>query len=251
MLMELLHLDLYEILRKRNYRGLKISLVQAVARQLLKALVLLRRLGIVHSDIKPENILLADQDSINVKLIDFGSCRLITQTCTYYLQSRYYRAPEVVLGVAHDYAIYIWSVGCTIAELFLGMPLFPGQTEIHLLDLQVSMLGQFPASVVTRSPRAREFFTHDGIWKGEATICQERGIRPVSFVSYFSFTNLHDIVTEYAPGFGHAPEARQREQRRREMLVTFLTSLLAFNPLERPSAEAALLDPFMLANFED
>lgn len=65
-----------------------------------------------------------------VKVIDFGSASHVSKAvCNTYLQSRYYRAPEIVLGLPFSEAIDMWSLGCVIAELFLGWPLYPGSSE--------------------------------------------------------------------------------------------------------------------------
>ena len=65
-----------------------------------------------------------------VKVIDFGSASHVSKTvCNTYLQSRYYRAPEIILGLPFCEAIDMWSLGCVVAELFLGWPLYPGSSE--------------------------------------------------------------------------------------------------------------------------
>ena len=105
-----------------------------VAAQLLAALSLLHRSGVIHADIKPENILLRDNDATccAVKLADFGNAMNATEedTAMYYgsfeLQSLWYRAPEVILGLPFSCAIDMWSAGCVLAELYLGEPLFVG-----------------------------------------------------------------------------------------------------------------------------
>lgn len=66
----------------------------------------------------------------SVKVIDFGSASHVSKTvCNTYLQSRYYRAPEIILGLPFCEAIDMWSLGCVVAELFLGWPLYPGSSE--------------------------------------------------------------------------------------------------------------------------
>ena len=66
------------------------------------------------------------------KVIDFGSSCLVTERLYTYIQSRFYRAPEVILGLPYDTAIDMWSFGCILAELFTGYPLFPGENEVRL-----------------------------------------------------------------------------------------------------------------------
>ena len=74
-------------------------------------------LEIVHQDYRTV--------TCDIKVIDLGSACFDGQTIYPYIQSRFYRAPEVVLGVSYDNAIDMWSIGCIAAELFVGLPLFP------------------------------------------------------------------------------------------------------------------------------
>ena len=64
-----------------------------------------------------------------IKLIDFGSACFEGQTAHTYIQSRFYRSPEVLVGLPYDAAINVWSLGCVAAELFLGLPILPGCTS--------------------------------------------------------------------------------------------------------------------------
>ena len=97
-----------------------------------ESLMIQQQLGLIHADLKPENIMLVDpvRQPYRVKVIDFGSASHVSKAvCNTYLQSRYYRAPEIVLGLPFSEAIDMWSLGCVIAELFLGWPLYPGSSE--------------------------------------------------------------------------------------------------------------------------
>lgn len=78
-----------------KYHGISMKLVRIFAEQILVALQALALAGIIHCDLKPENILLEDSNSPAIKVIDFGSACLVNQTVFTYIQSRFYRAPEV------------------------------------------------------------------------------------------------------------------------------------------------------------
>jgi dual specificity protein kinase YAK1 len=69
------------------------------------------------------------KDNVSLKVIDFGSACFEGHYVFHYIQSRYYRSPEVLLGLPYDSAIDMWSLGCIAAELFLGIPIFPGNSE--------------------------------------------------------------------------------------------------------------------------
>ncbi|MGB1101431.1 MAG: protein kinase domain-containing protein, partial [Pontimonas sp.] len=94
--------------------------------QLLLALTYLAKpeLDIIHCDLKPENILLRQPHRSAIKLIDFGSsCKSKDRLYTY-IQSRFYRSPEVILGLPYSKAIDMWSLGCVLVEMTTGSPLF-------------------------------------------------------------------------------------------------------------------------------
>lgn len=123
---EKLDVNLFELLRRNHFRGLSLTLVQLFLKQILDAMIIMRDARVIHCDLKPENILLRDPSSGRIKLIDFGSACFEDRTVYSYIQSRFYRSPEVVLGCPYNVAIDMWSMGCVAAELFLGLPLFPG-----------------------------------------------------------------------------------------------------------------------------
>ena len=84
------------------------------------------------------------KDNLNIKVIDFGSASFDGFTVFQYIQSRYYRSPEILLGLPYDAAIDMWSVGCICAELFLGIPIFPGNSEYDQLARIIEILGNIP-----------------------------------------------------------------------------------------------------------
>jgi dual specificity tyrosine-phosphorylation-regulated kinase 2/3/4 len=74
----------------------------------------------VHCDLKPENILLKGPTKSTIKLIDFGSSCFENERLYTYIQSRFYRSPEVILGMPYGMPIDMWSFGCILAELYSG-----------------------------------------------------------------------------------------------------------------------------------
>ena len=78
---------------------------------------------------KPEKILLKAPNKSGIKVIDFGSSCFEAERIYTYIQSRFYRAPEIILGIPYTPAIDMWSFGCVLAELYTGFPLFPGENE--------------------------------------------------------------------------------------------------------------------------
>jgi dual specificity tyrosine-phosphorylation-regulated kinase 2/3/4 len=93
----------------------------------------LKEKDVIHCDLKPENILLKDPQKSGIKMIDFGSSCFQGERVYTYIQSRFYRAPEIILGVPYNPAIDMWSFGCIMVEFALGYPLFPGDDETEQL----------------------------------------------------------------------------------------------------------------------
>jgi dual specificity protein kinase YAK1 len=118
-----------------------LKLIKIFINQLLETLSLLHEAKIIHCDLKPENILLKSLDAPNIKVIDFGSACHEHKTIYTYIQSRFYRCPEVLLGLPYSSNIDMWSLGCIAAELFLGLPIFPGTSEYNQISRIVKMLG--------------------------------------------------------------------------------------------------------------
>lgn len=265
---ELLTLNLYEVLKKRQFRGLPLPIVQTFVRQAVGGIKELAKKNIVHCDLKPENILLVNEDdtdsvvsagersksnnnnnkkqtsskvdnndnehgginnkvdaltadsdnvsgtqekvkknglvgtdkivsqsptknsittngtatnhnhnhhenninhhhqhhpndylpSLRIKLIDFGSACFEGQTAHTYIQSRFYRSPEVLIGLPYDSAIDMWSLGCVAAELFLGLPILPGVHEHDQLNRICEMISTLPDWMVDQGSKASKYF---------------------------------------------------------------------------------------------
>jgi dual specificity tyrosine-phosphorylation-regulated kinase 2/3/4 len=115
--------------------------VRKFAIQILFALSTMRALKIVHCDLKPENILLKNPTRSGIKIIDLGSGCFESERVYTYIQSRFYRAPEIILGIPYTCAIDMWSFGCILYELCTGSPLFPGESEADQLSLIMEAKG--------------------------------------------------------------------------------------------------------------
>ena len=140
---ELLHTDLYEFLKAHGFLGLDTLRIREYALQILDALDFLESFEIVHCDLKPENIMLVDEEGQRVKLVDYGSGCFKNEQVYTYVQSRFYRAPEVILRIPYTEKVDMWSFGCILAELYTGEPLLPGNNEQEQLELIMELLG-FP-----------------------------------------------------------------------------------------------------------
>lgn len=136
--------------------GIAISAVRIYGRQLMIALHHLATLRVVHADLKLDNIL-CSEDLKTVKLCDFGSAFFETDTDnlpTPYLVSRFYRAPEIILGLPYDRAIDLWSVSVCLFELFTGHVMFPGSSNNEMLRLMQEVKGKPPQKMLKQHVRS-------------------------------------------------------------------------------------------------
>ncbi|KAI1282039.1 Homeodomain-interacting protein kinase 2 [Halotydeus destructor] len=158
---EMLEQNLYDFLKQNKFQPLPLKYIRPILQQVLTALLKLKQLGLIHADLKPENIMLVDpsRQPFRVKVIDFGSASHVSKAvCSTYLQSRYYRAPEIILGLPFCESIDMWSLGCVIAELFLGWPLYPGSSEYDQIRY-ISQTQGIPAEhMLNAATKTNRFF---------------------------------------------------------------------------------------------
>lgn len=160
---ELLSINLYDFLKQGNFRGLSLGLIRRFAMQILYALNYVKSESIIHWDLKPENIILKDKNKSGLKVIDFGSSWFVDEQLYTYIQSRFYRAPEIIFGIRYSNAIDMWSFGCILAELFTGYPIFPGENEHDQIGYMMEVNGLPPIEVLRRGKRSHLFFEPDGL----------------------------------------------------------------------------------------
>ncbi|GAA5844579.1 hypothetical protein JCM9279_006353 [Rhodotorula babjevae] len=252
---ELLSNNLYELIKQNSFRGLSTSLVRVFTAQLLDALSVLNEAKIIHCDLKPENILLKSLQSPTIKVIDFGSACHEKQTVYTYIQSRFYRSPEVILSLPYSSTIDMWSLGCICVELFLGLPLFPGTSEFNQITRIVEMLGMPPDHMLDKGKQTSHFFE---------TVSDEYGRRRYRLKSleryaseykaneqpskkYFSASTLPEIVKQYPIVRKGLKEAEvDKEMVNRLAFIDFVQGLLNLDPEQRWTPQQARLHPFVL-----
>uniref|UniRef100_A0A093XYW6 Dual specificity protein kinase pom1 n=1 Tax=Talaromyces marneffei PM1 TaxID=1077442 RepID=A0A093XYW6_TALMA len=176
---ELLGMNLYEFIKAHNFKGFSLKLIRQFTKQMLSTLVLLYSKRVIHCDLKPENILLAHPMRSEIKTIDFGSSCFDHEKVYTYIQSRFYRSPEVILGMSYGMAIDMWSLGCILAELYTGYPIFPGENEQEQLACIMEIFGPPEKHLIDKSTRRKLFF--DSLGKPRLTVSSKgRRRRPSS-----------------------------------------------------------------------
>lgn len=176
---ELLDMNLYEFIKAHSFRGFSLRIVRRFTKQILSSLILLKKRKVIHCDLKPENILLRHPLNSELKVIDFGSSCFENEKVYTYIQSRFYRSPEVILGMTYGLPIDMWSVGCILAELFTGVPIFPGENEQEQLACIMEIFGPPEKHLIEKSTRRKLFF--DSMGKPRLTVSSKgRRRRPSS-----------------------------------------------------------------------
>uniref|UniRef100_A0A673J708 Mitogen-activated protein kinase 15 n=1 Tax=Sinocyclocheilus rhinocerous TaxID=307959 RepID=A0A673J708_9TELE len=212
---EFMDTDLHAVIKKGSL--LKDIHKRYVMYQLLKATKYLHSGNVIHRDQKPSNILL-DTDCF-VKLCDFGLARSLYQiqedavnpALTEYVATRWYRAPEILLGSSrYTKGVDMWSIGCILGEMLLGKPLFPGTSTINQIEKIMSAIPH-PSTEDVLAIRSEY----------GASVIQRMLLRPQ--------VPFDEILPASVP-----PDALDLVQR-----------LLVFNPDKRLSAEEALQHPYV------
>lgn len=176
---ELLDMNLYEFIKAHSFRGFSLRIIRRFTKQILSSLVLLKQRKVIHCDLKPENILLRHPLHSEIKVIDFGSSCFEHEKVYTYIQSRFYRSPEVILGMTYGMPIDMWSVGCILAELYTGVPIFPGENEQEQLACIMEVFGPPEKHLIEKSTRKKLFF--DSMGKPRLTVSSKgRRRRPSS-----------------------------------------------------------------------
>ncbi|KAJ7287843.1 kinase-like domain-containing protein [Mycena rebaudengoi] len=258
---ELLSSNLYELIKQNQFQGLSTQLVKVFMAQLLDAMTILKDARLIHGDLKPENILLKSLQSPQIKVIDFGSACHERQTVYTYLQSRFYRSPEVLLGMAYTAAIDMWSLGCIAVELFLGLPLFPGTSEYNQLTRIVEMLGMPPLSMLNTGKQSAQFFDSYEVFnpqlganekkyrlKSLEQYSREHNTNEQPGKQYFKSNSFPEIINS-AP-MPQSKGARQgheveKELNNRASFIDFCQGLLNLSPVTRWTPQQARLHPFI------
>ena len=253
---ELLSVNLYELMSENNCEGLSLSISRTFLQQILESLEVCYRNNIVHCDLKPENVLLVDMTK-DVRLIDFGSACFENNTLYSYIQSRHYRAPEVILGIPYTTSIDMWSLGCIAAEFFLGIPLFPGSCEYNQLYKIIKLIGPPPTDLLEKSKRTSKYFKKRKSLN-DRIIYELKSHREYDFDNresiepnrdYYDYISLEDFCNRVPIKFSSRDENRKEE--RRKAFYDFLKRIFTWNPEERMKPSEALQHPFITKQMFD
>ncbi|KAK6997496.1 kinase-like protein [Favolaschia claudopus] len=241
LIFEILGMSLYAFLKSNNFIPFPASHLQSIARQLLDCVAFIHGLQVIHTDIKPENILLVNDtytishttnpaqnvvqrilNSTTIRLIDFGSATQGTSHHRYPASTRQYRAPEMILGLGWSYPLDLYSVGCVLVELFTGRTLFQAAEDLEHLAMMEAVTGKMKKSFALKGANSRPtFFREDGFidWPNSKTTTFQK---------------------EKLASLPHITGIIPADDTPRVALQDMVQQLLDFDPIRRMTAEMAL-----------
>ena len=222
--MELGLVDVYNALKLQNFLGFSMSTVQIVARQTADALRFIHGKGIIHCDFKPENILFMNQRKTILKMIDFGCSSNENNLIYTYIQSRFYRAPEIVFGCNYGPPIDVWGYGCVLCEMITGKPLFEAEDETELMLMYQKIISNTTIWMLQEGKRSSLYFDQDG----------------------------QPILAPNSDGYVHKPSSSsiQRETAIQDKLfMSLIQGCITWDPNERLKPEQILRHPWMIHKY--
>lgn len=240
MVFENLSINLREVLKKFGRDvGINLKAVRAYAQQMFLGLSLMRKCNILHADLKPDNILVNETRNM-LKICDLGSASDASDNeITPYLVSRFYRAPEIILGMPYDFAIDIWSIGCTLYELYTGKILFTGRTNNQMLRSIMECRGKFTTKVLRRAQFAHVHFDDMANFKS----VEQDKLSGKDTVKTMTFAKpVRDLRTRLLSASKGLSEEEMKEL---NLFADLLDRCLALNPEKRCTPGEALKHPFI------
>ncbi|KAF7542913.1 hypothetical protein G7Z17_g11176 [Cylindrodendrum hubeiense] len=244
MVFESLSLNLREVLRKfGNNVGINLGATRTYAYQIFVALAHMRKCSIIHADLKPDNILVNENRNV-LKICDLGTAidRSDAATAhteiTPYLVSRFYRAPEVILGMPYDYAVDMWSIGCTLYELYTGKILFTGDSNNQMLKAIMEIRGRLTPKLFKRGQLAGVHFDDMGQFVSveRDKVLNKTAVRTLSMIK-----PARDLRTRLMAASGGMNDAETRDLNH---FIDLLEHCLTLNPDKRIKPADALRHPF-------
>jgi serine/threonine-protein kinase PRP4 len=240
MVFESMHMNLREVLKKygRNV-GINVHGVRSFATQMLVALKHLKNCGVVHADIKPDNILVNKSHNV-IKICDFGSAMFDGDNeITPYLQSRFYRAPEVILGLPYSHPMDLWSIGCCLYELYTGAIAFQGRSNNEMMMKFIEVKGPVPRKLLRKAAFRENHYDNDGMFSlVEEDPVTNRQIRRL----IRDAKPTKDVAVTLA---AHDRNLGEAERRKVSQLADMLDKMFNFDPEKRLTVSQALTHPFI------
>jgi serine/threonine protein kinase len=180
-----------------------------------------------------------------------------------YIQSRSYRAPEVILGLPYDGKIDIWSLGCVVAELYTNEVTFQNDSELSMLSRIEAICGPFPRHMIEKGRNCHRIFTDSGLIYEKISSSDDdidedssHGSSTVDNSEKFFFRVYQPKTTTIAARLGFdedlldQPNLSDDDDKNRALFIDFVRKLLTIDPDKRPTAAEALEHPWIKSSLD-
>ncbi|KAJ3017808.1 UNVERIFIED_CONTAM: dual specificity protein kinase kns1 [Siphonaria sp. JEL0065] len=244
MVFELLAQSIFDFLKENSFSPFPMVHIQQFANQILGAITFMHGLRLIHTDLKPENLMLESNvclphvpgknnarelASARLRLIDFGSAIFDEDYHSSVVSTRHYRAPEIILGLGWTFPCDMWSIGCILVEFFTGDALFQTHDNVEHLAMMQAVLGPMPEhiikSITPDKPSAKFFKPNRQVnWPVTATPKTSK-----KFVK--NMKTLEEII----------PSTNEQSR----LFLDLVKKLLVYDPKHRITAREALQHPFL------
>ncbi|XP_064190729.1 homeodomain-interacting protein kinase 4-like [Anguilla rostrata] len=251
---EAMEMSLTDYQKANALKRFRVCDIRTVVLQVLVALAKLKEMGIVHADIKQENIMLVNQrfQPFRVKLVDFGSSMTANELAamwTPYIQPRFIRAPEVLLACPCTAKIDMWSLGCVMGEMALGRMVFPSLCDLELAHSIFGTRGLPSPAMLKSGIKTKMFFdwvetgTGARFWllkpyKGRELLTGTQSLRRHAPANL----DLLQAMEQLEHGSADCDYAELADRR---SLVDLLDRMLTLEPEQRVCPDQALQHPFL------
>lgn len=228
-----------------NGYGLNATAVHCYTKQLFIALRHMRKCRIMHADLKPDNILINEKFNA-LKVCDLGSASDISENeITSYLVSRFYRAPEIILGFRYDAQIDVWSAAATVFELATGKILFPGKSNNHMIKLMMEYKGKFSHKMIKGGQFYSQHFNDnlDFIYVDRDYYTKKEVVRIISDLRPTKNITCDLLEHQYWLK-GNSPKM-QFLKKKIKQLGDLLEKCLMLDPTKRYTPDQALQHPYL------
>lgn len=244
---DLLDRSVFDFLKDNHFQPFPCRNIWSFAYQLMKSVAFLHRLSLIHTDLKPENVLLVDASydivptsrrsnarrkrvlrNSDIRLIDFGSATFSDEYHSGVVSTRHYRAPEIILGMGWSYPCDVWSLGCILVEFYTGDALFQTHDNLEHLAMMEMVLGRLPDDYRRKAETYKPEYFRNGQLDYPRADTSKQSRRYV-----YNMKRIHEIVA--------GPSAYAKHN---ELFVSLLRRMLDFDPARRITVQEALQHPY-------
>jgi serine/threonine-protein kinase PRP4 len=241
---ENMDVSMRENLKKFGYKkGLPLFNVRNYCGQMFRGLALLKKCNLLHADLKPDNIL-AGPGGRQIKIADLGSAMDVAESeITEEIASRFYRAPEAIIGIKPSFPLDMWAMGCTLFEFFTDDYLFPGHTNNHMLRLIMECRGKISKKVLRRGDKGMVANHFDEHLERFINVKEHPRLEITSIAISSAPVIGKDIKARLAAAAKKHPTPPGKEEL--DQFRDLLEKCLKLDPDERITPNQALAHPFL------